>query len=117
MNLTHLSEYRTKDVCQKLSKMIHQISTHEIRLMEVCGTHTMAISRNGIRKLVPETVTLLSGPGCPVCVTSQQDIDQFIALAKYPDVILTTFGDLMRVPGSESSLQLERANGDRKSVV
>jgi hydrogenase expression/formation protein HypD len=117
MNLIHLSEYRNKDVCQTLSNMIRDISTHEIRLMEVCGTHTMAISRNGIRKMMPEIVTLLSGPGCPVCVTSQQEIDQFIALAKYPDVILTTFGDVMRVPGSESSLQLERANGADIRIV
>jgi hydrogenase expression/formation protein HypD len=79
--------------------------------MEVCGTHTVSIFRNGIRSVLPDTVSLLSGPGCPVCVTDQTDIDAFIALARQQDVIITTFGDLMRVPGFESSLQLERAGG------
>lgn len=85
--------------------------------MEVCGTHTMAIARNGIRQLLPKNITLISGPGCPICVTSQQEIDQFIKLAQFENVIITTFGDLMRVPGSHSSLQKERANGADVRIV
>jgi hydrogenase expression/formation protein HypD len=85
--------------------------------MEVCGTHTMAIFRHGIRALLPETITLLSGPGCPVCVTAQGDIDAFVELARRDDVILATFGDLMRVPGSGSSLQRESAAGADVRVV
>ena len=85
--------------------------------MEVCGTHTVSIFRNGIRSLLPHTISLLSGPGCPVCVTAQKEIDAFIEIARLDDVIMTTFGDLMRVPGSKSSLQEERAKGKDIRVV
>jgi len=85
--------------------------------MEVCGTHTVSIFRSGIRSVLPATVSLLSGPGCPVCVTDQAEIDAFIELAKQPGVIVTTFGDLMRVPGSASSLQRERADGRDIRIV
>ena len=115
--MKHISEYRNKEICQNLIKNIFDIHKKEIRLMEVCGTHTMAIARNGIKKLLPETVSLLSGPGCPVCVTSQQEIDKFIKLCQFKDVIITTFGDLMRVPGTELSLLKERANGADVRVV
>lgn len=86
-------------------------------LMEVCGTHTVAIARNGIRGLMPETVRLASGPGCPVCVTSNHDIDKIIALARVPEVIITTFGDMTRVPGSTSSLLAEEAAGTDLRIV
>jgi len=76
-----------------------------VNLMEVCGTHTMAIARSGIRGMVPENVKLLSGPGCPVCVTPQETIDYVIALAQQEDVIITTFGDMVRVPGTRSTLE------------
>ena len=109
--LKHLSEYQNKNVCQTLVKRIEDTVQKPIRIMEVCGTHTMSISRNGIRGLMPETVALISGPGCPVCVTSQGEIDRFICLAKQKVVTIATFGDLMRVPGSESSLIQERASG------
>jgi len=81
--------------------------------MEVCGSHTMAVFRYGIRSVLPDTITLLSGPGCPVCVTAQKDIDTYVMLARRPDVILTTFGDLMKVPGSGSGAGLagEKAKG------
>lgn len=88
-----------------------------LRLMEVCGTHTIAIFRSGIRSLLPGAIELISGPGCPVCVTPQGEIDQAIALSRREDVILATFGDLMRVPGSGSSLQQERATGRAIRVV
>ena len=88
-----------------------------IKLMEVCGTHTMAIARAGIKKLLPPHVQLISGPGCPVCVTDQADIDRALAIALLPDVIMTTFGDMMRVPGTETSLQEMKQKGADVRVV
>jgi hydrogenase expression/formation protein HypD len=111
MTLKHMQEYRDPGISREIVERIKEISQKQIRLMEVCGTHTTSIFRNGIRSLLPETVSLLSGPGCPVCVTAQNEIDAFIELAKFDDVIITTFGDLMRVPGTHSSLQNQRANG------
>ncbi len=88
-----------------------------IRLMEVCGTHTMAIARAGIRKILPVGITLLSGPGCPVCVTAARDIDRALAIARRRDVIMTTFGDMMRVPGSGGSFQDLKKEGHDIRVV
>ncbi len=85
--------------------------------MEVCGTHTVSLFRHGIRSLLPPAVTLVSGPGCPVCVTDQGQVDAFVALSREPNVILATFGDLVRVPGSGSSLSAERARGRDVRVV
>ena len=86
-------------------------------LMEVCGTHTMAIYQHGIRALLPDNIRLISGPGCPVCVTPIGYIDHAIALARRPNTIITTFGDMIRVPGSSSSLQREQASGATIKVV
>ncbi len=86
-------------------------------LMEVCGTHTVAIRRSGLRSLLPERVRLVSGPGCPVCVTSQGVIDTLVDLAGREGVVLATFGDMVRVPGSRSSLEREKAGGARVAVV
>ncbi|MBE7560404.1 hydrogenase formation protein HypD [bacterium] len=83
----------------------------QVRLMEVCGTHTMAIYRHGLRSLFPAGLELTSGPGCPVCVTPTGVIDAAIRLARIPEVTLCTFGDMLRVPGSTSSLDAERAAG------
>ncbi len=88
-----------------------------VRFMEVCGTHTVSIFRAGLRQLLPETVELVSGPGCPVCVTPDSYMDQAIAYAGQPDVILTTFGDMLKVPGSTSSLNEARAAGADVRVV
>ncbi len=115
--MKYTQEYRTPDIAGHLVKRIREISRKKIRLMEVCGTHTVSVFRNGIRSLLPENITLLSGPGCPVCVTSQQEIDAIIALAEAEDVILTTFGDLLRVPGRNSSLQQKRAEGRDVRIV
>lgn len=111
MSLKHIDEYRDSAIAKSLIKKIKTLSTRSIRLMEVCGTHTVSIFRSGMRSVLPSTISLLSGPGCPVCVTDQREIDAFIELARLDDVIVTTFGDLMRVPGSNSSLQKERAEG------
>jgi hydrogenase expression/formation protein HypD len=88
-----------------------------IRLMEVCGTHTMAAFRSGLRSLLPENLSLLSGPGCPVCVTPNEFIDRAIAIAKQSGATMATFGDMVKVPGSESSLEVARAEGARVLVV
>jgi len=88
-----------------------------VTFMEVCGTHTMAIARFGIRSMLPENIRLISGPGCPVCVTPNPYIDRAIAISRLSDVIVATFGDMMRVPGSSSSLERERANGADVRVV
>lgn len=87
------------------------------RIMEVCGTHTVAAFRSGLRSLLPDNVSLLSGPGCPVCVTPAAYLDRAIALARIERVAIATFGDLLRVPGTESSLERERARGARVKVV
>lgn len=104
-------------LAQKLLRDIRQRSFRPIRLMEFCGGHTVAILKNGIRQLLPETVKLSSGPGCPVCVTATGDIDRIIKLSQYPGVITATFGDLMRVPGSTASLQQSRAEGNDIRIV
>lgn len=117
MALKHAAEYRDREISQGLIEKISQASQRPIRLMEVCGTHTVSIFRSGIRSVLPETITLLSGPGCPVCVTGQGEIDAFVSLAQREDVIVATFGDLMRVPGSGSSLQKERSAGKNIRMV
>jgi len=88
-----------------------------VNLMEVCGTHTMAAFRCGIRSHLPENVRLLSGPGCPVCVTSDQYIDHAIELAMIDDTIIVTFGDMVRVPGNRGTLSHARARGKMVRVV
>jgi hydrogenase expression/formation protein HypD len=85
--------------------------------MEVCGTHTMAIARSGLRDLLPPNVRLVSGPGCPVCVTAMHDLDTVIALCDLPEVTVATFGDLIRVPASRTSLAVARAAGADVRVV
>ena len=117
MAIKHLEEYRDPDIARKLVERVKTASRKKIRLMEVCGTHTLSIFKNGIRGLLPNTISLLSGPGCPVCVTSQNEIDSFIALSRFDDVIITTFGDLIKVPGVDSSLEKERADGRDIRVV
>jgi len=85
--------------------------------MEVCGTHTMAIARFGLRDLLPDGMRLVSGPGCPVCVTAMADLDLAVALSRLPGVTLVTFGDLVRVPASRTTLAAERAAGADVRVV
>ena len=111
MTLKHIEEYRDSAIAKSLIQKIETASKRSVHLMEVCGTHTVSIFRSGIRSVLPRTISLLSGPGCPVCVTAQKEIDAFIELAGIDDVIVTTFGDLMRVPGTKSSLLKQRAEG------
>ncbi|MFZ7125790.1 MAG: hydrogenase formation protein HypD [Desulfobacterales bacterium] len=117
MATQHADEYRDPALARAIAEQISRRSRRPLRLMEVCGTHTVAIFRHGIRNLLPPSLSLISGPGCPVCVTAQREIDAFIAYARKEDTIVATFGDLLRVPGTESSLQKERAAGKDIRVV
>lgn len=109
--LKYLDDYRDADICLDLSARIKEISTKPFTVMEVCGGHTMAIRKNGIQKLVGENIRLLSGPGCPVCVTSISDIDRAVAVAGIENVTVCTFGDMLYVPGSSGSLASAKAEG------
>ena len=112
-----LSSFKDAKLARTLIETINEIAPKGgAALMEVCGTHTVSIARAGIRSLMPEGLQLLTGPGCPVCVTSNKDIDTAIALAKIPEVTIATFGDMLRVPGSTSSLMREKAAGQRVEV-
>ena len=104
---------------RKLLAAIEALPLGETRLMEVCGTHTMAIAKSGIKSMLPEKVKLLSGPGCPVCVTPPQVIDAVLELAMGPEITIATYGDMVRVPGSRpgDSLQRRRALGAKLLVV
>jgi len=115
--LKYIDEYRNRDLVLKLAEEIRRISTRPLRFMEVCGGHTMAIQKFGIPSLLPGNIELLSGPGCPVCVTDRRYIDTAIAMARRDDVIITTYGDLIRVPGSTSTLDAERGKGPNVRIV
>ncbi|MEW6249010.1 MAG: hydrogenase formation protein HypD [Planctomycetota bacterium] len=97
------------DLCRRVGR--------RIQVMEVCGTHTVSIFRSGLRSLLPPNLWLVSGPGCPVCVTAQRHIDAAIDLVARPGVILATYGDMLRVPGRQGSLERLRAGGARIQVV
>ncbi|MEE9524089.1 MAG: hydrogenase formation protein HypD, partial [Thermodesulfovibrionales bacterium] len=105
-----------EDVIKQIKQLAEKIE-RPINLMEVCGTHTVAIFRHGIRSVIPDNIKLLSGPGCPVCVTSVADMEKAIVLSQKEDIILTTFGDMMRVPGVKSSLYDARAEGADIRIV
>ena len=104
---------------EKILEAIRALDPEPVKLMEVCGTHTMAIAKAGIKSLLPPQVELLSGPGCPVCVTPAEVIDQILALSMEPGIIITSYGDMLRVPGSRpgDSLLRRRALGARVEIV
>ncbi len=105
-----------KGVAGRIKKLSDSIGK-PVKLMEVCGTHTVAIFRHGIRDVIPKEIGLLSGPGCPVCVTPIKDVDAAIAIAGMDGCLLTTFGDMMRVPGSKQSLYHAQAEGAHITIV
>jgi len=100
-----------KEYARFLQERLHEETERPLTVMEVCGTHTVAIAKSGLRDLLPEKMRLLSGPGCPVCVTDDYDLDLVMAVARREGLILATFGDMMRVPGTESSLLREKSKG------
>jgi len=114
---------RFDSIAQPLLDKIHKLGMHlfekkgrKLKVMEVCGTHTVAYARSGITELVSEYFDLRSGPGCPICVTHQADIDRIISLARKEDSLIVTFGDMLRVPGSNSTLEKELARGRRIEI-
>ncbi len=115
--MKYVDEYRGHEYVQGLTEKLHALSCRKVRIMEVCGTHTMSIFKHGLRRMLPEQVELISGPGCPVCVTPSGVIDAFVELAARPEIIITTFGDMIRVPGSGDSLMEARAAGADVNIV
>ena len=115
--IRYIDEYRNKEMVLRLAGQIREATSRSLRFMEVCGGHTMAIHKFGIPSLLPGNIRLLSGPGCPVCVTDRKFIDQAVAYARRSDVIITTYGDLIRVPGSSSTLDAEKSKGSDIRIV
>jgi hydrogenase expression/formation protein HypD len=102
---------------EEISSYLREYSGPKIRLMEVCGSHTAAIAKSGIRGIISDRIELVSGPGCPVCVTPSAYIDKLIVLAKEPDICVASFGDLLRVPGSMGSLSEAKGAGANVTMV
>lgn len=112
-----VTEFRRSDLAEGLIAQINQRSRTPARLMEFCGGHTVTIFKYGIRQILPDNIEMVSGPGCPICVTANADLDKAIALAKIPQVIIATFGDMLKVPGSHTSLQELKAEGSDVRIV
>src|SRR6185295_9801737 len=115
--MKYLDEYRDSEVAAGLARRIAETATRPWVLMEVCGGQTHSIVRYGIDRMLPPTVELVHGPGCPVCVTSLEMIDRAHAIASLPGVIFTSFGDMLRVPGSGGDLLTLRSRGADVRVV
>jgi hydrogenase expression/formation protein HypD len=111
------SAFRESELARNIADNIGRATTRPYNLMEFCGTHTVAIFRHGLRTMLPDELNLVSGPGCPVCVTSRNDIDRILYLADLPGSIIATYGDMMKVPGSTMSLSDKRARGADVRVV
>ena len=112
-----LDEYRDAELAQKFAREIHRITKRPWNIMEVCGGQTHAIVKFGLDELLPRQITLIHGPGCPVCVTPLEVIDKAVAIAARPGVIFTSFGDMLRVPGSQSDLLSVKARGGDVRIV
>lgn len=111
--MKYIDEYRDPDAARKYSELIHNITTRSWNIMEVCGGQTHAIVKFGLDELLPKSIRLIHGPGCPVCVTSLELIDKSIEIASNPNVIFCSFGDMLRVPGSKKDLlQVKSEGGD-----
>jgi hydrogenase expression/formation protein HypD len=106
-----IDEYRQGDIAKKLAEQIAHLTTRPLKIMEVCGGHTHTIFKYGIEDMLPDNITMIHGPGCPVCVIPLGRVDDAISIALQPGVIFTTFGDAMRVPGSRTSLLDAKASG------
>jgi hydrogenase expression/formation protein HypD len=106
-----VDEYRQGDIAQRLAEKVAHMTQRPLKIMEVCGGHTHTIFKYGIEDLLPENITMIHGPGCPVCVIPLGRVDDAISIAQQPGVIFTTFGDAMRVPGSKTSLLDAKASG------
>ncbi len=109
--MKYLSEYRDPELVQQYLEQIHQVTTRPWKIMEICGGQTHSLVKNGILDMLPDKITMVHGPGCPVCVTPVSIIDEAIWLSKQPNVIICSFGDMLRVPGSHKSLLEAKAEG------
>jgi hydrogenase expression/formation protein HypD len=115
--MKYLDEFRDGEIAQKLAAEIARLTTRPWKIMEVCGGQTHSIIRNGIDQMLPSSIEMVHGPGCPVCVTPLELIDQALAIAAEPGVIFCSFGDMLRVPGSEKDLFRVRAEGGDVRIV
>src|SRR5579883_3254767 len=115
--MKYVDEYRRESVARKLADEIHKTVTRRWTLMEICGGQTHSIVKYGVDHLLPKQVELVHGPGCPVCVTSLEMIDKALAIAARPEVIFCSFGDMLRVPGSEADLLILKSRGADVRVV
>jgi len=115
--MKYMSEYRDPVAAKNLAQEIRKITTKEWNIMEICGGQTHTIMKYNVEELLPGEITLIHGPGCPVCVTPLEIIDKAIAIALREDVIMTSFGDMMRVPGSELDLLSVKAKGGNVKMV
>ena len=115
--MKYLDEFRDGALARSLAQEIYQITTQHWVIMEVCGGQTHSIIRNGIDQLLPPQIELVHGPGCPVCVTPLEVIDRALAIAATPSVIFCSFGDMLRVPGSEKDLFRIKSEGADVRVV
>jgi len=113
----YLDEYRDGEPAQQLAREIRRLTTRPWNIMEVCGGQTHAIVKFGIDELLPEQITLIHGPGCPVCVTPLEIVDKALEIAARPEVIFTSFGDMLRVPGSQTDLLAVKAKGGDVRMV
>ncbi len=112
MSMKYVDEYRDAELAKRIAEEIARLSEgRQLKLMEVCGGHTHTIYKHGVEDILPPNIDLIHGPGCPVCVLPMGRIDDAIAIARMEDVIFTTFGDMMRVPGSHGSLLDAKAEG------
>ena len=115
--MKYLDEFRSPEDAKRITEAIHQVVTRPWGVMEVCGGQTHSIVRFGIDRMLPDLVSLIHGPGCPVCVTPVELIDQALAIAARPEVIFCSFGDMLRVPGTQTDLFRVRAEGGDVRVV
>ncbi len=115
--MKYIDEFRNPEIVKKLVRQIRETVTRPWVIMEICGGQTHSILKNGIDQLLPKEIELVHGPGCPVCVTPLEMIDQAIAIAGRPDVIFTSFGDMLRVPGTDKDLFKVRSEGGDVRMV
>jgi hydrogenase expression/formation protein HypD len=115
--MKYLTEFRNGEVAQRMAREIHQVATRSWKIMEICGGQTHSIIRNGIDQMLPAGIEMIHGPGCPVCVTPLALIDKALAIAAQPGVIFCSFGDMLRVPGTDADLfQIKGRGGDVRVV-
>jgi len=115
--MKYLSEFRNGEIAQRMAREIRQVATQPWKIMEICGGQTHSIIRNGIDQMLPHGIEMIHGPGCPVCVTPLSLIDKALAIAAQPGVIFCSFGDMLRVPGTDADLfQIKGRGGDVRVV-